>query len=244
LKVEAQAYDREAGSGPQDGAAWAYVACRARYLASQLDADKRAKEQALRDAAAKAERDRIAREQAERARLAQLERDRLAQLERERLERERQLREDMEQERLRLEREAQAERERQAHDEEERLAAERARREEEARRKKADDDRKPFVARIVNECVSLVSDNGYGGFHNSCNFPIYVAFCTFMPKEGAASSYFDCDKNKGGLEDIEANGYQAAHTNFAQRVFFFACNAPSTPKVDYHAGAGFFGTCQ
>jgi hypothetical protein len=229
-----------------------FYACRTAYLADQIDAPRLAQEQAARDAAARAERDRAAREQAARD----------AALRQEQLQRNRELRALQEAERLRLQQEAEAERAREAAA---RLELESAKRlaEEEAHQRevKADNDRrrrereeqqrreeaeKPFEARNVSECVTLLPeiDSMYGGFRNSCNFDVYVAFCAMGPADRSWASAFDCDRSKGGLDRIAANGTQAAHTKNVRRMIWFACNAPSTPNVEYRTGSGFWGSCR
>jgi hypothetical protein len=104
----------------------------------------------------------------------------------------------------------------------------------------------PFEKAVVaNDCISLISNpQSYGGFNNSCLFPVYVAWCAYRPKDGAWSSSFDCDKNKGGLSSVQANAWSVDHTHNAEYVFWFACKQPGTPKVRYTSGVGFHGTCR
>ena len=109
---------------------------------------------------------------------------------------------------------------------------------------------KPAVAQEASHCLSLVKDPQlYGGFTNSCDFPVYVAFCAYHPKKGAWSEAFDCDHDapgigRGGLAHVNANATEGTHTHNAERIFWFACRQPSFPKVKYSSGSGFFGHCQ
>lgn len=252
-------------------AVFLFRACRARVLADQLDAPRLAREQAARDAAAQQQRDQLMRDQAARdtATRTQTARDaaarRQAELTAAARETIRLRAEEAERIRLLQEEEARGVRETAARLEAERLAAAEAERiaeeradareraanarrkaEEDKRRKEEEEARKPFIARNVSECVSLLAedDGTYGGFLNRCDFPIYVAYCAIGPREKSWATAFDCDQNKGGLDHIEANGWQSAHTRNVQRMVWFACNAPSTPAVEYRAGMGFWGSCR
>ena len=191
-----------------------------------------------------------AREAAERARLEQIARQR--QLEEQN--RARQLRDIQETERMKLEREAQEERE---HQEAARLEAEeaaankaRAAREAEKRRKEKEAEEKekePFQARNVSSCLRLMNDNEsgtYGGFVNPCDFHVYFTYCVIQPYKGSFATTANCEGQVGGLDGVQANSRQAAFTNAAQKVYWFACNAPSVPKVSYQVGRGLYGQCQ
>jgi hypothetical protein len=251
LRVMASFWDR---STSYQGGHWAlaedpFKACRARYLADQLDASRLDRGRQDREAAAQAERDR-------------LERERRAQGEAERQRREQQQRAILEAERLQREREEQERREREELDarvqaERERLdeeaaaaaaarAAARRRAAEEAEIRRRQEETKPFQARIANECVSVTIPEGpgYGGFTNKCDFDIYIAFCAYLPKPDSWASAFDCDKDMGGLSGAAAHAFSAAHVRGAVRIFYFACNKPSTPNVRYIPGSGFYGDCR
>jgi hypothetical protein len=249
-----------------------YKACRARYLADQLDAPKRAqqlREQQLRDQQLRNQqlRDQQIRDQQARdeARRQQAERDRLNRERnlKDQLSRERQQRQALEaelrrqrEEQQRIAQEAEAKRiaeEEAAYQREQKAYLERVRRDrEEAKRREEEErrqaeERKPFQGRIVNECLRLMTKDesgDYGGFINSCDFDVYFAYCAYRPVANEFVSKFECNANVGSLDRIAAKGRQAAFTRGAERIYWFACNAPSTPKVTFQPATGLFGTCK
>ena len=106
------------------------------------------------------------------------------------------------------------------------------------------------IAEIANHCVSLVKDPGlYGGFENSCGYPISIAWCAYHPTKGAWSEAFDCDHDakgigRGGLSLVGANQIEGDHTHNAEMIFWFPCRRPAYPVVTYTTGVGFYGYCK
>ena len=108
----------------------------------------------------------------------------------------------------------------------------------------------PGIAEMANHCVALVKDpNLYGGFKNSCAYPISISWCAYHPNKGAWSEAFDCDHDvqgigRGGLSTVGANQIDGTHTNNAEKIFWFACRRPAYPIVTYTSGVGFYGYCK
>jgi len=86
---------------------------------------------------------------------------------------------------------------------------------------------------VATKCLSLLKDSLYGGFKNSCNFPVEYTYCAYKPKKDSWTEAFDCEKDKFGSDMIEANGIDEAHTKGAQQIHWGACRSekdyPITP---------------
>jgi hypothetical protein len=92
------------------------------------------------------------------------------------------------------------------------------------------------------DCVRL--NDTPGSFKNICDFPVYYTYCGINPKPGSWTGACDDPNNKLGLDGIAAHAVQGAFTS-AERMYWFACKKPKTPKdVKFIAGKGLYGTCK
>jgi len=102
---------------------------------------------------------------------------------------------------------------------------------------------------VASKCLSLLEKSLYGGFKNSCNFPVEYTYCAYKPKKDAWTEAFDCEKDKFGSDMIEANGIDEAHTKGAKEIRWGACRSekdyPVTPFAKWDASKNmFFFNCR
>jgi hypothetical protein len=83
----------------------------------------------------------------------------------------------------------------------------------------------------AHRCLSLIKATDktlYGGFINTCDFPVRFAYCAYKPKKGAWSESVDCEGGTGklsGHSEIKPHERSAHHTLGAEKVLWFACRA-------------------
>lgn len=101
---------------------------------------------------------------------------------------------------------------------------------------------------------SLVKGSLYGGFVNSCPYAIEYYYCAYHPKKDSWAEAFDCEANKFGAWQIAAGPGRrdTAHTNGAERIYWFACKyGPTLHKpdgispadIEFQVGRGLLGRC-
>ncbi len=84
----------------------------------------------------------------------------------------------------------------------------------------------------VHNCLSINNNH----LQNNCNFPVWVSQCAYKPSYDKKvqlnafemGSSFDCEKNIG-LDSIAARSKDPARLT-GQKIVWFACKKPATPK--------------
>lgn len=101
-----------------------------------------------------------------------------------------------------------------------------------------------YADREAHHCLNLVKENTlYGGFTNTCSFPVRFAYCAYKPKRDAWTESFDCEKAKSsfsGINQIKPGERSAHHTLGAQRILWFACRADSSSDEIFEVGDASF----
>jgi hypothetical protein len=87
----------------------------------------------------------------------------------------------------------------------------------------------------IQDCISVLQDELYGGFYNRCEHKLYVSYCLFRPS-GSSGKMYDCEQQKFGLVTAPAKRKTTASTNKAEVVHSYACIHPATPRVVYEHG--------
>ena len=96
----------------------------------------------------------------------------------------------------------------------------------------------------AHRCLTLKKAGLYGGFNNSCAFPVTYLFCHYQPKKDSWGESLDCAKNKIGLGRVRPNTGAAEHTYNSAMVYWFACKEGFNPAdAEFVAGQGLRGRC-
>lgn len=100
----------------------------------------------------------------------------------------------------------------------------------------------------AHQCVNLDNDARlFGGFVNSCSYPVSFYSCNYRPKTISGgfnwSADFDCEKQQFGLYDLAPGGKVAAHNHNTEMVYWFACRSPSSPADIEYSGGRARGRC-
>jgi hypothetical protein len=102
----------------------------------------------------------------------------------------------------------------------------------------------------AHQCIDVDTRTLYGGFKNTCSYPVTYGYCVDNPKKGAwtDSPLFSCagmaGKQTAGGQTIKANGYDTNHTKGGDGVYFFACKAPAHAlDLSFVPGQGIQGRC-
>ena len=95
-----------------------------------------------------------------------------------------------------------------------------------------------YADREAHHCLRLVTENtNYGGFTNTCSFPVRFSYCAYKPRQGAWTESFNCETGSfGGHALITPGGRSSHHTLGAQKVFFYACRADSSSDEIFEVG--------
>lgn len=105
---------------------------------------------------------------------------------------------------------------------------------------------------LANHCIQLDASNKlYGGFKNICNQKISYGYCAYHPKKNSwlDMPVYDCDRDMatkrpgpGGLR-IGPLGFETAHTNGAERIYWFACTNGAEAEELRWNGSNIEGKC-
>jgi hypothetical protein len=101
-----------------------------------------------------------------------------------------------------------------------------------------------YTDREAHQCLTLWKEKtSYGGFTNTCAFPVRFIYCAYKPKKGAWTEAFNCEGEKaqfGGHALIKPHDRSSHHTLGAQKIFWFACRADSPTDEIFEVGDGEF----
>ena len=96
----------------------------------------------------------------------------------------------------------------------------------------------------AHQCLSLKKAGLYGGFDNSCAFPVSYFFCHSQPKKDSWGESLDCAKNKIGMGRVQPKTGAAEHTYNSVMVYWFACKEGFHPvDSEFVSGQGLRGRC-
>jgi hypothetical protein len=109
-------------------------------------------------------------------------------------------------------------------------------------------EKKKIKGEVAHACLALLKDPGtYGGFHNNCGFKVHYMYCAYHPNLKTDAKWADCAQVKAGSDGIDgigANSNQGGFTQSAEKIYWFACKSPSTPKgLEFKLGLGVTGRC-
>jgi len=101
-----------------------------------------------------------------------------------------------------------------------------------------------YAEREAHHCLTLWTEKTmFGGFTNTCDFPVRFVYCAYKPKKGAWTEAFNCEgktPHVGGNDLIKAHDRGSYHTLGAQKILWFACRADSTKEEIFEVGDGEF----
>jgi hypothetical protein len=105
-------------------------------------------------------------------------------------------------------------------------------------------------AQEAHQCIAIdnAGSGNFGAFKNMCGFQVNFSTCNYRPRMVSGgfnySADFDCERGKFGLHTPGAGASVAAHNRNTERVYWFACKAPSTPTASFVPGQGIQGYCR